>query len=86
MRIIHSDNYDVCIGEKSLVHFNLLDYSTLAILVDKKTKAHCLPLLLAQLPSLSNSLIIAIKSGEENKSLSSCSLIWEELSKHNFDT
>mgnify|MGYP001433639258 CR=1 FL=1 len=85
MKIIPSDNYDVCIGEKSLVHFNFSDYSTLAILVDENTKEHCLPLLLAQLPSLSNSLIIEIQSGEENKNLSTCSLIWEELSKHNFD-
>jgi len=85
MKIIRSDNYDVYIGDKSLVHFNFLDYSTLAILIDENTKKHCLPLLLAQLPSLSNSLIIEIQSGEENKNLSSCSLIWEELSKHNFD-
>ncbi len=85
MKIIRSDNYDVCIGEKSLVHFNFSDYSTLAILVDENTKKHCLPLLLVQLPALSNSLIIEIQSGEENKNLSSCSLIWEELSKHNFD-
>jgi len=85
MKIIQSDNYDVCIGEKSLLHFNFSDYSTLAILVDENTKEHCLPLLLAQLSSLSNSLIIEIKSGEENKTISTCSLIWEELSKHNFD-
>ena len=85
MKIIQSDNYDVCIGEKSLAHFNFSDYSTLAILVDENTKEHCLPLLLAQLPSLSNSLIIEIETGEENKNISSCSLIWEKLSKHNFD-
>jgi len=85
MKIIRSDNYDVCIGEKSLVHFNFSDYSTLAILVDENTKEHCLPLLLTQLPSLSNLLIIEIQSGEENKNISTCSLIWEELSKHNFD-
>jgi len=85
MKIIQSDNYDVCIGEKSLGHFNFSDYSTLAILVDENTKKHCLPLLLAELSSLSNSLIIEIKSGEENKTISTCSLIWEELSKHNFD-
>jgi len=85
MKIIRSDNYDVCIGEKSLVHFNFSNYSTLAILVDENTKEHCLPLLLAQLPSLSNSLIIEMQSGEDNKNISTCSLIWEELSKHNFD-
>jgi 3-dehydroquinate synthase len=85
MKIIQSDNYDVCIGEKSLGHFNFSDYSTSAILVDENTKKHCLPLLLAELSSLSNSLIIEIKSGEENKNISTCSLIWEELSKHNFD-
>ena len=85
MKIICSDNYDVCIGEESLAHFNFSDYSTLAILVDENTKEHCLPLLLAQLPSLSNSLIIEIETGEENKNISSCSLIWEELSKNSFD-
>jgi len=85
MKIIPSNDYDVCIGEKSLRHFNFSDYSTLAILVDENTKEHCLPLLLTQLPSLSNSLILEIQSGEENKNISTCSLIWEELSKHNFD-
>ena len=85
MKIIQSDDYNVCIGEKSLIHFNFSYYSTLAVLVDENTKEHCLPLLLAQLSSLSNPLIIEIKSGEKNKSISSCSLIWEELSKHNFD-
>ena len=85
MKIIQSNNYDVCIGEKSLGHFNFSDYSTSAILVDENTKKHCLPLLLAEVSSLSNSLIIEIKSGEENKNISTCSLIWEELSKHNFD-
>ena len=29
--------------------------------------------------------IIEIRSGEENKNLSTCSLIWKELSKHKFD-
>ena len=85
MKIIRSDNYDVCIGEKSLVHFNFSDYSTLTILVDENTKKHCLPLLLTQLPALSNSLIIEIKSGEENKNISTCNYIWQQLTNHNFD-
>ncbi len=85
MKIIPSENYDICIGGGSLVHFDFSDYSNLAILVDGNTKEHCLPLLLVQLPSLSNSLIIEIESGEENKNISTCSWIWEELSKHNFD-
>ena len=85
MKIIRSDNYDVCIGENSLVHFNFSNYSTLAILVDENIKKHCLPLLLTQLPSLSRSLIIEIQAGEENKNISTCDIIWKKLTQHNFD-
>lgn len=51
-------------------------YSRVAVLVDENTVAHCLPLLQDGLPSHQK---IVIRSGEEQKNLQTCILIWEEM-------
>ena len=51
----------------------------IALLVDENTKSHCLPLL--QIPY---ELLIEIKSGEHQKTLTSCEQIWEKLTQSNF--
>ena len=79
--IIKANNYPIVIGENSLTEFNFQDYSQIAILVDENTKRDCL----SKFPKLDNSIIIEIKSGEENKNISTCNFIWEKLTKHNFD-
>ena len=81
MKEIKADDYSIWIGEDSLSKLDFSTYSKSAILVDENTKKHCLNLL----PTLNESVIIEIKSGEENKTLSTCNLIWEELTKNNFD-
>jgi len=83
--IIQANNYPIVIGENSLTEFNFLDYSQIAILVDENTKRDCLPIFLGANPQLNHALIIEIKSGEENKDISTCSFIWEQLTKTNFD-
>ena len=83
--IIQANNYPIVIGENSLTEFNFLDYSQIAILVDENTKKDCLPIFLGANPQLNHALIIEIKSGEENKDISTCSFIWEQLTKTNFD-
>ena len=83
--IIQANNYPIVIGENSLTEFNFLDYSQIAILVDEITKRDCLPIFLGANPQLNHALIIEIKSGEENKDISTCSFIWEQLTKTNFD-
>ena len=81
MKEIKADDYSIWIGEDSLSKLDISTYSKTAILVDENTKKHCLNLL----PTLNDSIIIEIESGEKNKTISTCNLIWKELSKHNFD-
>ena len=81
MKEIKSDDYSIWIGEDSLSKLDISTYSKTAILVDENTKKHCLNLL----PTLNDSIIIEIKSGEKNKTLSTCNHIWEQLSINNFD-
>ena len=46
----------------------------IVILVDENTKTHCLPLL--EIPHFS---VIQIPSGEKNKNLETCRLIWQQM-------
>jgi len=78
---IISDNYSIWIGENSLSRLAISSYSKVAILVDENTKKDCLN----KLPKFDNSIIIEIKSGEENKNINTCNFIWEQLTKNNFD-
>lgn len=57
-------------------------YSKIFILLDENSKNYCLPLLEL---SLENRIIIEIKSGEVNKTLNTCSTIWEALTDENAD-
>ena len=81
MKEIESDNYSIWIGENSLSKLNVSEYSKIGILVDENTKEFCLPLL----SEIKESVIIEIKSGEENKNIDSCNLIWDQLTKNSFD-
>ena len=81
MKEIKSDNYSVWIGENSISKLDVSKYSKIGILVDENTKEFCLPLL----SEIKKSIIIEIKSGEENKNIDTCNLIWEALSKNSFD-
>ena len=81
MKEIKADDYSIWIGEDSLSKLDFSTYSKTAILVDENTKKHCINLL----PTLNESVIIEIKSGEKNKTISTCNLIWEQLTINNFD-
>ena len=59
------------------------NYYQIAVLTDENTAQHCLPLLKEVLPA--GILHIRINSGEENKNLTSCAHIWEELTLAGFD-
>ncbi len=52
----------------------------IAYLVDENTKKHCLPLL----GEIDDELVIEIKSGEINKNLDTCQLIWTALTNAGF--
>ena len=81
MKEIVSSNYSIWIGEDSLSRLNVTSYSKIAILVDENTKRDCL----YKLPKLEAPIIIEIPSGEENKNIATCNLIWQELTNHEFD-
>tara|TARA_Y100000385_G_scaffold100744_1_gene104101 strand:+ start:5509 stop:6498 length:990 start_codon:yes stop_codon:yes gene_type:complete len=78
---IKADNYSIWIGEKSISKLDVSKYSKIGILVDENTKEFCLPLL----SKIKKSIVIEIKSAEENKNIDSCNLIWEALSQNSFD-
>ncbi len=82
---INSSNYTIYIGDDKLSSIQYQNYSQIAILVDGNTKEHCLPKLLESNPSLKKTKIISISSGEINKDLSSCQIVWNELSQSHFD-
>jgi len=78
---IKAIDYSIWIGKNSFSKLDISNYSQVAILVDENTKRDCL----SKLPQIENALIIEIKSGEENKNISTCSFIWEQLTINNFD-
>lgn len=57
-------------------------YSKIAVLVDENTRLACYPRIQSQLPFHH---LIEIPSGEENKNLQSCQLIWEAMTAHEMD-
>ena len=81
MKEIKADNYSVWIGENSISKLDVSKYSKIGILVDENTKEFCLPLL----SEIKKSVIIEIKSGEQNKNIDTCNLIWNQLTKNSFD-
>ncbi len=57
-------------------------YSTLFILMDENTKEKCLPIIKESVPK---AIFIEIKSGEQHKTLETCSLIWQAFTDANAD-
>jgi len=76
-------DYSVCFGNaKTLLSKFLSDtkYSMFFVLVDENTKTHCLPLISE---AVSGFEVIEITSGEVNKNLETCNLIWNKLIEKN---
>lgn len=57
-------------------------HTKVAVLVDEKTKKHCYPIIENLLPE---HLVIEITSGEVNKTLETCRIIWQALTDASFD-
>ena len=53
-------------------------HSAVFVLVDENTEKHCLPLIKRALPTFQT---ITIPSGENNKNLKSCELMWDSLTE-----
>ncbi len=60
-------------------------YSSVFILVDENTKKFCLPELLKEVKELKKAKILQIKSGEQNKNLRTCEMLWKQLMNQNAD-
>ena len=58
-------------------------FSLVFVLVDENTRRHCLPQINNLLPA--NHQIITINSGELNKTLTTCAIIWQNLTDANAD-
>lgn len=58
------------------------DFSDIAVIADNHTFRFCYPDLKALLPKHT---LIRIKSGEEQKHIATCELIWDALTRANFD-
>ena len=58
------------------------DFSAIALIVDNHTYRHCYPALKAVLP---RHTLVRIKAGEEQKHMATCELIWDALTRANFD-
>ena len=57
-------------------------FSQVAVLVDENTLEHCYPMVKEFMP---RHVLIEIKSGEVNKTLSTCEKIWSKLTESAFD-
>ncbi len=57
-------------------------YSKIAVLVDENTNEHCYPSLKDLLPPHQ---LVEIQSGEQQKQLTTCGYIWQQLTNHAFD-
>ncbi len=67
-------------GLTSLVQqLNKHEYSSLFVLVDANTEQHCLTRFLAH-TELNPTSVLVMQAGEENKHLSTCEKLWNELS------
>ena len=81
MKEIKASSYSIWIGEKVISKLDTSSYSKIGILVDENTKKNCLD----KLPKIKKSIIIEIPSGEKNKNINTCKVIWNELHNHDFD-
>ena len=59
-----------------------LSFTQLAVLVDENTREHCYPAVKEILPPHE---LVEITSGEEQKNLQTCTLIWDKLTNAAFD-
>jgi len=58
------------------------NYSSVMILTDENTQQYCYPLIREY---LSPHILLQVKSGEENKNLETCSIIWQAMTDANLD-
>ena len=87
--LINTPSYLVFIGKESLRSIDGFiakgSYGKVFILTDSSAQNFCLPQLYKDCKSLRKAFVIEIKSGERNKNIKTCELIWKKLSHYNAD-
>jgi 3-dehydroquinate synthase len=87
MERISLTDYDIFVGDfwNAFDDFlNTAQYSKIVILVDENTRQHCLPILLSNV-EIRNLKLIEIASGETNKNIKICNLIWQQMIDNQVD-
>ena len=70
------------IAEDLIAFLKQKNYSKLALLADEHTLEHCYPLIQS---SLNDHFVIEVGSGEEQKNLNTCQIIWQAMTDHALD-
>lgn len=83
MAAIKSTSYTIYVGDKSFDELNKFikkqSYTKYIIICDENSLTHCLPKLLFNCEALNQAEIIELESGEENKTLETCTQVWGAL-------
>ncbi|NJN78009.1 MAG: 3-dehydroquinate synthase [Saprospiraceae bacterium] len=80
MEIIKLSDYNIYVGENSweTLQKYVANYSKIFVIVDENTQRDCLPILKSNLPNI-NWNVILIPSGEVNKNIETCQIIWQTM-------
>ncbi len=87
---IEAGEYTITVGDTTvLAHFSEqleqhYSHSKKVIIADTNTLKNCLPILVQEVPSLSDVEVIEVDPGEGSKDLTICSAIWETLTELTF--
>jgi len=83
MQSVKASSYEIVFNTSGYEVVNSLieasTYSKIFIIVDSNTQEHCLPLFLSTLETSITIEVIEIVPGEENKTIQTCSGVWDAL-------
>ena len=89
MDSISNGNSQIVFNKESYVVLNQYiksnNFSKIFVLVDNNTSKYCLPIFLSKLTLGCNTETIEIESGEEHKTINTCSGVWNTLSDFGAD-
>jgi 3-dehydroquinate synthase len=79
-------NYTISINQPDFLQqcIDSLRPSKIIVIVDENTEQYCLPVIFEHIIS-ANFLIIKIPSGEQNKTITTCEMVWEKMVENNVD-
>ncbi len=88
MEKIELSDYSIFLGEGVWTSLNntidRINPSSLVVLCDAHTRIYCLPKLMEQVP-ITEDQVITVPSGEVNKNLDTCRIIWKQMMERKLD-